>query len=72
MIYMSARVYKIKDLALRIDRTILTIKRWEKRGLLPAPRKDSRGWRVYTEAEVKEIIKRVQETNYFQNHDQSA
>jgi DNA-binding transcriptional MerR regulator len=69
---MSARVYKIKDLALRIDRTILTIKRWEKRGLLPAPRKDSRGWRVYTEAEVKEIIKRVQETNYFQNHDQSA
>jgi len=67
---MSARVYKIKDLALRLDRTILTIKRWEKRGLLPAPRKDSRGWRVYTEAEVKEIIKRVQETNYFQNHDQ--
>ena len=68
---MSARVYKIKDLALRLDRTILTIKRWEKRGLLPAPRKDSRGWRVYTEAEVKEIIRRVQETNYFQNHDQS-
>jgi len=64
---MSARVYKIKDLALRLDRNILTIKRWEKRGLLPIPRKDSRGWRVYNEAEVKEILKRVQETNYFQN-----
>jgi DNA-binding transcriptional MerR regulator len=64
---MSARVYKIKDLALRLDRNILTIKRWEKRGLLPVPRKDSRGWRVYNEVEVKEILKRVQETNYFQN-----
>jgi DNA-binding transcriptional MerR regulator len=64
---MSARVYKIKDLALRLDRNILTIKRWEKRGLLPIPRKDSRGWRVYNESEVKEILKRVQDTNYFQN-----
>ncbi len=64
---MSARIYKIKDLALRLDRNILTIKRWEKRGLLQIPRKDSRGWRVYNEAEVKEILKRVQETNYFQN-----
>lgn len=66
---MAARIYKIKDLALRLDRTILTIKRWEKRGLIPPPRKDSRGWRVYTEDEVKEILKRVKETNYFQNDD---
>jgi putative resolvase len=66
---MAARIYKIKDLALRLDRTILTMKRWEKRGLIPPPRKDSRGWRVYTEDEVKEILKRVKETNYFQNDD---
>jgi DNA-binding transcriptional MerR regulator len=64
---MASRIYKIKDLALRLDRAILTIKRWEKRGLIPHPRKDSRGWRVYTEDEVKEILKRVKETNYFQN-----
>ncbi len=64
---MSDRVYKIKDLALRLDRTILTIKRWEKRGLIPPPRKDSRGWRVYTEPEVKNILQLVKETNYFQN-----
>jgi DNA-binding transcriptional MerR regulator len=68
---MPARIYKIKDLALRLDRNILTIKRWEKRGLLPKARKDSRGWRVYTEAEVKEIIKLVQESNYFHNHDEA-
>ena len=68
---MSSRVYKIKDLALRLDRTILTIKRWEKRGLIPPPRKDSRGWRVYTESEVKTILQLVKETNYFQNEDRA-
>jgi DNA-binding transcriptional MerR regulator len=66
---MSTRIYKIKDLALRLDRTILTSKRWEKKGLLPPPRKDSRGWRVYTENEVREIIDKIKKTNYFQNGD---
>ena len=62
---MASRLYKIKDVALRIDRSILTLKRWEKQGLIPEARKDSRGWRIYTEDEVQEILKRVKETNYF-------
>jgi DNA-binding transcriptional MerR regulator len=64
---MSTKLYKIKDLALRLDRSILTIKRWEKQGLIPQSRKDSRGWRVYTEEEVQAILKQVRETNYFRN-----
>lgn len=64
---MSNKVYKIKDLALRLDRSILTIKRWEKQGLIPKARKDSRGWRVYTETEVREILQKVRDTNYFRN-----
>jgi DNA-binding transcriptional MerR regulator len=64
---MSTKVYKIKDLALRLDRSILTIKRWEKQGLLPKARKDSRGWRVYSEAEVQAILQKVYKTNYFRN-----
>ncbi len=64
---MPGKLYKIKDLALRLDRSVLTIKRWEKQGLLPKARKDSRGWRVYTEAEVQAILKRVRETNYFRD-----
>jgi len=64
---MSNKVYKIKDLALRLDRSILTIKRWEKQGLIPKARKDSRGWRIYTEAEVRDILRLVQATNYFRN-----
>jgi len=70
--YMPSRLYKIKDLALRLDRSILTIKRWEKHGLIPEARKDSRGWRVYTEAEVQMILKTVRETNYFRNHQRTA
>jgi DNA-binding transcriptional MerR regulator len=62
---MSNKVYKIKDLALRLDRSILTIKRWERQGLIPIARKDSRGWRIYTEAEVRDILRLVQATNYF-------
>jgi DNA-binding transcriptional MerR regulator len=64
---MSNKAYKIKDLALRLDRSILTIKRWEKQGLIPKARKDSRGWRVYTENEVREILQKVRDTNYFRN-----
>jgi DNA-binding transcriptional MerR regulator len=64
---MSNKIYKIKDLALRLDRSILTIKRWEKQGLIPKARKDSRGWRIYTEAEVRDILRLVQATNYFRN-----
>ncbi len=64
---MSNKIYKIKDLALRLDRSILTIKRWEKQGLIPKARKDSRGWRIYTESEVRDILRLVQTTNYFRN-----
>jgi DNA-binding transcriptional MerR regulator len=64
---MSNKVYKIKDLALRLDRSILTIKRWERQGLIPKARKDSRGWRIYTEAEVRDILRLVHATNYFRN-----
>jgi DNA-binding transcriptional MerR regulator len=65
--WMSNKIYKIKDLALRLDRSILTIKRWERQGLIPKARKDSRGWRIYTEAEVRDILRLVQATNYFRD-----
>lgn len=64
---MAATTYRIKDLALRLDRTVLTVKRWEERGWIPAPRKDTRGWRVYSEEEVEEILRLARETNYFRN-----
>jgi len=59
------RTYAISELAKELDRSILTIKRWEASGLIPKARRDSRGWRYYTENDIKEIIRIVKENNYF-------
>jgi len=61
------KIYKISELAKKLDRSPLTIKRWEARRVIPKAKRDSRGWRYYTEDEVKELIKIVKENNYFQD-----
>jgi len=61
------RIYKINELAKRLDRTPLTVKRWEASGAIPKAKRDSRGWRYYTEDDVKKIIRIVKENNYFKN-----
>lgn len=58
-------VYRIKDLSLRLGCSPLTIKRWEKKKYIPQARRDSKGWRIYTSKEIKEIVKNVQKTNRF-------
>ena len=35
--------------------TVKTLYTWEKRGLIPAPERDWRGWRWYTPAQMEEI-----------------
>ncbi|NOX97695.1 MAG: MerR family transcriptional regulator [Nitrospirae bacterium] len=62
---MAGPTYRISDLALRIDRSPLTIKRWEKKGYIPSVKRDSRGWRIYTAKEINQIIAIVRKTNYF-------
>ncbi|HRZ87800.1 MAG TPA: MerR family transcriptional regulator [bacterium] len=59
------RYFKIADLAREIDRTQRTVKEWEKKGLIPKPQRDSRGWRVYTEKQLQDIIRLVKSHNYF-------
>ncbi len=61
----SRDVYKINDLVKALDRDKTTILRWEKQGLIPKAKRDSRGWRYYTEDEYFTIVKKVKETNYF-------
>ncbi|MDP8262617.1 MAG: MerR family transcriptional regulator [Candidatus Ancaeobacter aquaticus] len=57
--------YKIADLAREVDRSCRTVKEWEKKGLIPKASRDSRGWRVYTEKQLKKVVKLVKERNYF-------
>ena len=61
----AGKVYKISGLAKELDRTPLTIKKWEKGGLIPKARRDSRGWRYYTEEDVNEIKRILEEHDYF-------
>ncbi len=62
---MLAGYYRLNDILSRLDRNKTTVLRWEKTGLIPAARRDSRGWRYYTAEEVEHILKLVSETNYF-------
>ena len=51
----SGRTYKISELAKELERSVLTIKKWEAEGLIPKAKRDSRNWRYYTEDDIREI-----------------
>ncbi len=47
---------RIAEAAKRVERSIDTLKRYEAEGLIPAPRRDFLGWRVYNEADIEQIL----------------
>ncbi len=61
----AGRTYRIGELAKELDRSTLTIKKWEEKGLIPKARRDSRGWRYYTEDDVSKIRRILEEHDYF-------
>lgn len=64
---MLTRYFRINDILQRIDRNKTTLLRWEAIGLIPKARRDSRGWRYYSQKQIEEIVKLVKETDYFKN-----
>ena len=62
---MLAGSYRLKDILKCVDRNKTTLLRWEDEGLIPKAKRDSRGWRCYTEKDIKEIIDLIKKTNYF-------
>jgi DNA-binding transcriptional MerR regulator len=64
---MQNKKYRLKDLEERIDRDKSTLIRWEKEGLIPRAKRDSRGWRYYSKEEIGTIVSRVLSTDYFRN-----
>ncbi|NUM25884.1 MAG: MerR family transcriptional regulator [Candidatus Buchananbacteria bacterium] len=62
---MIAGYYRLQDILREIDRNKTTLIRWEEEGLIPKASRDSRGWRCYTKEQVEEILRLVQETDYF-------
>jgi DNA-binding transcriptional MerR regulator len=59
--------YRLKDIQEKIDRDKTTLIRWEKDGLIPTAKRDSRGWRYYTRDEVRNIVNNILKTDYFRN-----
>ena len=57
--------YRVSDIAKQVDRTTIAVMRWEREGLIPLAKRDSRGWRMYTKEQVEKIVNLVKRTKYF-------
>ena len=62
---MKNKKYRLKDIQDKIDRDKTTLIRWERNGLIPEAKRDSRGWRYYTREEVAKIVQNILTTDYF-------
>jgi len=62
---MLAGYFRLNDILKKVDRNKTTILRWENVGYIPKAKRDSRGWRCYTENEVEKIVDLVKKNNYF-------
>ena len=69
---MSDKKFRLKDIEEKIDRDKTTLIRWEKQGLIPEAKRDSRGWRYYSQDQVSSIVQRILATDYFRNVRASA
>ena len=61
----TGRIYRIGELAKELDRSTLTIKKWEESGIIPKAKRDSRGWRYYTGKDIAEIKNILEQHKYF-------
>ena len=59
---MFNKIYRVKDVAKIVDRDKTTIFRWEREGKVSKPKRDSRGWRIYSKKDVKKLKAVVENT----------
>ncbi len=59
----SAKKYKTNEICSRFDISRATLFRWESEGLLTGVKRDWRGWRVYSESNLKEIERVIKRKN---------
>lgn len=53
----SSKKYKTNEICTRFDISRATLFRWESEGLLSGVERDWRGWRVYSQGNMREIEK---------------
>ncbi len=59
----GVKKYKTNEICNRYDISRATLFRWESEGLLTGVERDWRGWRVYSESNLKEIEKIIKSKN---------
>ncbi len=59
----SAKKYKTNEICARFDISRATLFRWESDGLLSGVERDWRGWRVYSQGNLREIEKIIKSKN---------
>jgi len=59
----TVKKYKTIDICQRFDISRATLFRWETEGLLSNVERDWRGWRIYTEGNLKQIEKIMRSKN---------
>ena len=64
---MHDQKYRLKDILDKIDRDKTTLIRWEREGIIPSAKRDSRGWRYYSKEEVTRIVNKILSSNYFRD-----
>ncbi len=69
---MKTKSYRIGDIQEMVDRDKTTLIRWEKDGLIPRAKRDSRGWRYYSKEDVNNIVNMVLSSQYFKKTPRGA
>jgi DNA-binding transcriptional MerR regulator len=69
---MFSHIYRVKEVTKILDRDRTTIFRWEREGRIPAPGRDSRGWRIYTDVDLERMRGLIRELSGFTDRDSYA
>jgi len=65
---MAEKKFYLNEILKRVDRNKTTLIRWEEEGLIPRAKRDSRGWRYYSQDEIEQVVNLIEGTNYFRKN----
>lgn len=62
----SSSIYKIRDVAVRLNRNKRAIIRWEVSGKIPLAKRNTSGERIYTEEDIRKILELFKKKDFYQ------
>ncbi len=65
---MAEKKFYLNEILRKVDRNKTTLIRWEAEGLIPKAKRDSRGWRYYSQDEIEKVVNLIEQANYFRKN----